>query len=149
MSDDEADAVLAAGRVLVAISARSLDESAERLDLTQFRILTAVGGGAGMSLGEVCDVAGLHPSRASRICDRLVVDGLLNRTDDPQDRRQLVLTLTGKGRRLVERVLHRRRESATAVLAGLAPTRRRVVVDALREFAEAGAELGRPTRVDH
>ena len=46
---------------------------------------------------------GLHLTRASRLCDRLVAAGLLDRADDPANRRQLTLTLTPDGERVVRR----------------------------------------------
>ncbi len=40
---------------------------------------------------------GISPSRFSRIVDKMVVDGLINRTPDKNDRRNNVLSFTKKG----------------------------------------------------
>ena len=52
----------------------------------------------------VAEALGVHLSSASRICDRLVQAGLLDRRDLPQDRRHVELTLTPAGERLLASV---------------------------------------------
>ncbi|MGI8721983.1 MAG: MarR family transcriptional regulator [Geodermatophilaceae bacterium] len=57
----------------------------------------------------MAEAPGVHASNATRTVDRLVVAGLIDRRDSPADRRQLELTLTSKGRDLVESVMSHRR----------------------------------------
>jgi DNA-binding MarR family transcriptional regulator len=56
-------------------------------DLTQVRALVVVASRGSVTLGELATAANLHLTRAIRLCDRMVVKGLLNRVDDPANRR--------------------------------------------------------------
>jgi DNA-binding MarR family transcriptional regulator len=135
----ELDAVLAACRILVAISAQSIAAVDDTVDLTQFRVLVIVGSGS-PSLGEVAEGAGLSLSTASRMCDRLVGQGLLNRSDDPANRRQLRLTLTPSGRAVITQSWKQRQRAIEPVLRRLGADQRRQLVEALAAFAEAAGE---------
>jgi len=83
----------------------------------------------------------VHPSNATRTCDRLVSAGLLDRRDDPNDRRQLQLTLTRKGQRMVESVLEHRRAAIERVMAQMAPASAARLGTALRDFLVAAEQL--------
>lgn len=134
------DAVLTASRCLVAISAQSIASVADRVDVVQLRILVVVASHGVCSLGEVAEAAGLHTSTASRTCDRMVAQGLLHRSANAADRRNLELTLTPEGEALVGLVLRRRRAALEPILARLGGRKRRQLADALREFAAAAGE---------
>lgn len=140
----EAEALLAACRVLVAVSAQSIAAVEDVVDLIEFRALVVVASRTSVSLSELSDAAHFHLTRTSRLCDRLVVKGLVNRADDPANRRQLVLTLTPEGERVVQEVMRRRREVLDPVLdrinAQMTTQRRAEVVSLLREFAAAAGE---------
>jgi DNA-binding MarR family transcriptional regulator len=145
VTDDELDALAAACRVLVAISAQSIAAVADVVDVTQFRSLVIVASRGSVSLGELAESAGINLSTASRMCDRMVGMGLLNRSDDPANRRQLVLTLTDEGERTVGRVMQMRRGALRSVLGRLPKARRVPLVEALEDFAAAAGE---PTHQD-
>lgn len=136
--DAELDAVQAACRVLVAISSQSIAAVEDEVDLTQFRALVIVASRGSVSLGELADAGALHLSTASRMCDRMVAAGLMNRADDPANRRQLILTLTDKGRRVVDDVMRQRRAALEPMLAAMPKSRRAELVTLLREFASSG-----------
>jgi DNA-binding MarR family transcriptional regulator len=134
----EIDAVLAACRVLVTASAQSIAAVEDVADLTQVRALVVLSSRGPLSLSELADAAALHITRASRICDRLVAADLIERGDDPDNRRQLVLTLTSAGAHVVRTVVRRRRAAVEPALARLSVTRRAELVSVLEEFAAAG-----------
>jgi DNA-binding MarR family transcriptional regulator len=94
-----------------------------------------------MNLNAVARGLTVHPSNATRACDRLVQAGLLSRRDDPADRRNLLLELTDGGRRLVARVMDRRRSAIAEVLREMSPVHRRALVPVLQSFAAAGGEI--------
>jgi DNA-binding MarR family transcriptional regulator len=146
--DEETEAVLAACRVLVAISARSIAEVEDVADLTQVRALVVIASRGSVSLSELSEAMNIHLTRASRLCDRLVVKGLINRADDPANRRQLTLTLTPDGERVVQEVMRRRREAIKSLMDRLSKhmtkQRRADVALLLREFAAAGGEPSDP-----
>jgi DNA-binding MarR family transcriptional regulator len=135
------DAVLRACRVLVALSARSILAVEDVADVVQVRILVVVAAAGSASLGAVAEAAGLHVSRASRLCDRMVRAGLLHRANDPSDRRLLTLSLTKAGREVVEAVMARRRAEVSRALSQMTRARRAELVGVLDEFAAAGASV--------
>ena len=144
----EAEAVLAACRVLVAVSARSIAAVEDIADLMQVRALVVITSRGSMSLSELSGAMNIHLTRASRLCDRLVVEGLVNRADDPANRRQLTLTVTPDGQQVVEKVMQRRRQAIEAILnrmnRRMTKQRRAEVVLLLQEFAAAGGEPSDP-----
>ena len=146
--DEEAEALLAASRVLVGVSAQSIAVVEDVVDLIEFRALVVVASRGSVSLSELSDAARFHLTRASRLCDRLVAKGLIDRADDPANRRQLVLTLTPEGQRVVHEVMRRRRAVLEPILdrltARMTRQRRGEVVSLLREFAAAGGEPSEP-----
>lgn len=137
---DDVDAVLAACRLLVAISVRSLAEVEEEVTMPQLRILVVLASRGASTLSDLAAASGLHLSSASRVCDRMVHDGLLDRIDDPADRRSLQLTVTDRGADLVARVARARRAAIGPILRRMAPQRRAELISALNDFTETGGE---------
>lgn len=154
---DDVEAVMAAARVLVAVSAESVAAVEDVVTLPQLRVLVLVASRTAPNLGAVATGLGMHPSGATRAVDRLVAAGLLDRSDDPTDRRNLVLELTEAGRALVDKVMDQRRGAIAAILDRMPAGRRRSLVPVMRAFAEAGGEtddkaawsLGWTTRAAH
>lgn len=138
---DDVEAVMAATRVLVAVSAQSVAAIDDIVTLPQLRVLVMVSSRGGMNLGAVAAGLGVHPSNATRAVERLVVAGLLDRRDDPADRRNLVLELSAAGRALVERVMDERRTAIAAILGRMPAGRRRSLVPVLRSLAAAAGEV--------
>lgn len=134
------EAVMAAARVLVAVSAQSVAGVDDVVTLPQLRVLVMIASRSGVNLGAVAQSLGVHPSNATRLVDRLVVAGLLDRRDDPTDRRNLVLALSPDGRALVDRVMDHRRTAIAEILERMPASRRRALVPVLRSFADAGEE---------
>src|SRR5690349_1550243 len=144
----DVDAVMAASRAIVALTVRSLAGTA--LTLPQLRVLAFLaeqaeraerGETAAATLGAVAAVLRVHPSNATRTCDRLVEAGLVDRRDSPADRRRLSLGLTAAGRDLVAGVMAERRAGIDKVLAALPPGRRHEVAAAMADFAAARDRL--------
>ncbi|MEW1952369.1 MarR family transcriptional regulator [Terrabacter sp. NPDC080008] len=139
--DEEVDAVLDACRVLVAITARSMAATSEVNDLLHLRALVVLWSRPSLSLGELAEGVGIGLTRASRLCDRLVTHGLVDRADDPDNRRQLVLRLTPAGREVVEQVMHERAEEVRPILARMSSADRSSLVRSLGAFARAADGL--------
>ena len=136
----EVEAVLAASRVLIGVAARSLAEVEDTVTLTQVRALVIIASRGPMHLAALADDMGVHPSNATRACDRLVAAGLLDRRDNPADRRHLLLTLTPAGRELVDGVMRRRRAAVGQILQQMLPAERAQLAVVLNRFAAAGGE---------
>jgi len=86
-----------------------------------------------ISVSSVAACLKLSPPATSHLVDRMVVAGLVGRTEDPSDRRHKRLAITPKGRDLIESAQARRAVEFTRVLSRLTP-------DAQAQFGKA---LGR------
>ncbi|MFC5950238.1 MarR family winged helix-turn-helix transcriptional regulator [Pseudonocardia lutea] len=149
---EQVDAVMRTARVLVGLTARSFAAIEDRVTLPQLRIMVMIASRGPLNLGAIAASLDVHPSNASRACDRLVAAGLLDRRDDPADRRNLLLQLTDAGAQLVDEVTAQRRQVIHDTLARMPARRRRSLVAALGAFADAAGEpaeaawsLGWPT----
>jgi DNA-binding MarR family transcriptional regulator len=138
---DDVEATMLAARALVAISAQSVAAVDEVVTPPQLRVLVMVASRGSLNLGAVARGLGVHPSNATRTCDRLVTAGLLDRRDDAADRRNLRLQLTDQGQRLVDEVMDRRRHAIAEVLDQMPALQRAALVPVLTTFAEAAGEV--------
>lgn len=137
---EQVDAVLRASRALVGIAAASMSGIDEVATVPQFRVMVILFSRGPSNLAAVADELRVNPSNASRICDRLIKAGLLRRGESPVDRRHISLTLTPRGRQLVEKVNRRRRSAIERVLGDIPASERDVIADALAAFADAAGE---------
>ncbi len=133
------DAVLTASRAMVAIAISSL--AAERVDITlpQYRVLVVLAMDGPQQVAALSKVLDVYSSTITRLCDRLVAKGLIERTTESSDRREVVLSLTRRGRAVVERVTRRRHDRIAAIIDAIPPARRRELVLALRTFSDAAS----------
>ena len=69
-----------------------------RLGFTQLAALYVLADGSTMTVGELADAIGRSPSATSRLVDGLVRRRLVERQQEPEDRRQRTLRLTQRGR---------------------------------------------------
>ena len=144
-SADQIDAVLRASRALVGMAAASMAAVDDSVTVPQLRVLVMVDTRGSLNLGAVAAGLGVNPSNASRTCDRLTKAGLLDRQESPEDRRNVTLTLTAAGRRLVSKVTRHRRTAIARVLREMDPDDRERLAIAFDRFATAAGE---PTAYD-
>lgn len=139
-SAEQTDAVLRASRALVGIAATSLAAVEDVVTVPQWRVLVLIYTRGPMNLASVAAELDVNPSNASRTCDRLTKAGLLDRREAEVDRRNITLTLTAAGRRLVQKVTRQRRAAIEKVLRRMPAPAREGLADALAEFAAAAGE---------
>ena len=139
-SADQIDAVLRASRALVGIAAASIADSDDVITTPQFRVLVMLHTRGPLNLAAVAAGLDVNPSNASRTCDRLSKAGLLDRRELPEDRRNVTLTLTDAGRRLVDGVTKHRRVAIERVLRKMSAPERDRLAKALSAFATAAGE---------
>jgi DNA-binding MarR family transcriptional regulator len=137
---EQVDAVLRASRALVGIAATSLAGIEDLVTVPQWRVLVLIHSRGPMNLASVAAELGVNPSNASRTCDRLAKAGLLDRRESVVDRRNITLTLTAAGRRLVQKVTRQRHSAIREVMRKLPASARNDLADALATFAEAAGE---------
>ena len=133
--------MLSASRVLVAVAARSLADVAEEVTLTQYRTLVVLASRGPQSLAGLADAVGVTPATATRMCDRLVRKDLIRRRTERDDRRQLRVALTVKGRSLVDAVTGRRRQEIARIINEIPVEQQAVLVQALGRLASAAGEV--------
>ena len=141
------DVVLAASRALIAVASRSIATVDASVTLPQFRALVVLDhNGGSCRVGDLANELRIHSSTATRLCDRLVRRGLVDRTVDEANRREVTITLTDDGRGLFEQATKVRRAEIAAILARVPPVKRRTIVRALNDFRDAaGPDLSPPT----
>ncbi len=135
------DAVLTASRVLVAVAARSLAEHEAEISLQQYRALVVIASRGPQRPVDLAEALGLDPSTITRLCDRLIVKRLILRRHQSDDRRQVQVTLSGQGRRIVDSVANRRRVEIERILSSLQPGERARIVRAFETFSRAAGEV--------
>ncbi len=133
--EDVTDALLEASKALVGIALRTLPE---RVTLSQFRTLALLESAGGMRSSDLADALEVSPSTATRMCDRLVRAGLVDRVTSEDDRRQVRLTLTPTGAKLVRDGLAGRRRALSRLVGQIADEDRMAFVRGLRVFEGAG-----------
>jgi DNA-binding MarR family transcriptional regulator len=134
------EAIIHASRAMVGIAVRSLTESGEAVTLPQYRTLVVLSDGGARRLADLANALGVSPSTATRMCDRLVRKGLITRTRDDLDRREVNLEVTTAGRTTVMEVINRRRAEVCALLTSIPLGTRRELVDSLRLLSAATGE---------
>ncbi|MCX6036564.1 MAG: MarR family transcriptional regulator [Chloroflexi bacterium] len=107
------------------------------LSFSQINILMRLfhGGCAGVS--EIGDQLGVTNAAASQAVDRLVQLGLIERTEDPEDRRAKRLALTQKGRVLIEKGVEIRSQWIEGLTDALTPEQQNMIISALTLLTEA------------
>jgi DNA-binding MarR family transcriptional regulator len=138
----EVEAVMGAADVLLRVAARSVAEVEDTVTSTQLRVLVFIASQGPQNLGAVAAELGVHPSNATRTCERLVAAGLLVRRHDAADRRYVRLELAGRGEELVATVLDHRRQAIAAVVARMPAAARRALAGAMEAFAAAAGGDG-------
>jgi DNA-binding MarR family transcriptional regulator len=134
--DDGADEALLR-LITVSLSATIRAGAAARppLSPTQVRTLTMIARSpGGLSINAVAVAISASNPSASRLCQRLVRDGLLDRAAGPGN--ELRMSLSPHGHRTLDAVNDDRVADVRARLDRLPPARRRRAVTALRDLAD-------------
>ncbi|HET7486918.1 MAG TPA: MarR family transcriptional regulator [Acidimicrobiales bacterium] len=136
---DAVDAFHLASRALVGVAARSL-AGEDDVTLPQWRACVVLSTRPGLTVGDLAAILDVHPSTATRLCDRLVRKRLVLRRPDRADRRTIRLELAAAGNRLVERVTERRRLALAEIVDRIPAPDLAAATEALRRFAAAARE---------
>ncbi|MGY1774253.1 MarR family transcriptional regulator [Geodermatophilus sp. SYSU D00804] len=139
--DDEV--LLGLARAVVGVSTRAAARLGE-VSVVQLRALTVLRARSGASLADLASGVGGSISTTSRLVDRLVTAGWVERRPSPASRRSVSLRLSAAGEELLDRYDALRLTELRAAVAALPDDRREPVLAALGEFA--GAVSGTPSR---
>jgi DNA-binding MarR family transcriptional regulator len=135
--DGLAEVALPAVRALVGIAVRALEASPIPVTLPQYRLLVTLSKDGPLRSSALAELLGVDASTVTRMCDRLLRDGLIVRRAEPSDRRVQRIALSAKGEQTVAAVSARRREEFATLLDAIPAPRRAGVIAALRELGAA------------
>ena len=99
--------------------------------------MVEVGRAGVLSVNQLADRLNLDKSTASRVSDKLVLDGKLLRQEDPNDRRYVVLKLTKQGMQSYTNLEQRMNAYFEQVMAGVDPAERAAMLRGLQTLAAA------------
>jgi len=101
------------------------------LSLPQFGILMQLHHKHNCGISEISERFDITAPAASQLVDKLVQSGLIERTEDSQDRRAKQIALSTKGRAMIEERLGERYPWVDQLIKGLSAVEREVVFEAL------------------
>lgn len=96
----------------------------------------------GLTMNDLARRQGTGPSSCTAMADRLIRQGLAERSGDPTDRRVVRLVATARARGLVEGYLSTRREAVLSLLDTLGDDDVRTLTALLRRMAATPEEAG-------
>jgi len=139
--DETAAAVLTASRALLGVVARSVAPVLDQVTVPQFRVLVVLSNADGpLRHGDLAEAIGVHSSTFTRTTDRLLAGGWVERRENPDNRRETLVSLTPAGHAIVAQVTEARRAEISQVLATIAPADRERIRDAFELFDRAAGE---------
>lgn len=142
---EQVDRVVDATRVIGALIAESLASLEPALTMPQWRVLVLANEGD-CNVSAVADDLRVHMSNATRMCDRLVAAGLLERRRAEYDRRHVLLVLTPEGEALFGDAMDYRRRRIEAAMALMGQEDRAALAGAAAVFVEAATQARMTTR---
>ncbi|WFF00250.1 MarR family transcriptional regulator [Micromonospora sp. WMMD964] len=139
-NDQLVDGLSALARTLVGITARTLASVDAEVTLPQYRTLVILASRAPLRTVDLASLLGVHPSTATRTCNRLVRRELVARRQQADDRRVAWLSLTEGGKTLVGDVMRRRTAEIRRLLSVADSGRRRTPAELINSLVIAAGE---------
>ncbi len=136
--------LIVASRALVAIAARSLGRVEDHVTLPQYRALVVLSTRGALRPVDLAESLEVEPSSVTRMCDRLIRKGLLERSHRDSDRREVEICLSVAGRSLVSEVTAQRRRDLRRVLSRISVDDQVDLIASLRVFNNAAGEPSEP-----
>lgn len=124
-------------RMMNALGARMRGRADDALSVQQFHALRFLRLNTGASLSQVSEANGMTLPTASKMIDALVERGLVSRETDTSDRRKITLSLTPKGRRILEDIKSEAIRHLTEMLTSLDSMECAKVSEAMERLGEA------------
>jgi DNA-binding MarR family transcriptional regulator len=131
-----------AAQVLLAAWDAAREQATPRLSWPQLSALLVVERAEGVNLRGLAGELRMLLSSASRLCDRLVASGMVERVPGRVDRREIALYLTPSSRQLLDELRRTRRQMLAAVLQRMSTAGRAALIRGLTEFSAAANETG-------
>nr|WP_202035363.1 MarR family transcriptional regulator [Streptomyces mexicanus] len=106
---------------------------------SQLRVLHILEHHDGINLRTLAESLASTPPSTSRLCDRLQAAGFVERVLSAQDRREVRLRLSGRGRAFLADLRARRERELRKVLADVPADKRVALLEGLEAFCAAAA----------
>ncbi|WKT95948.1 MarR family transcriptional regulator [Micromonospora soli] len=126
-----------AAGTLLAVWEAARERTTSRLSGAQLRAVMVVEQYDGINLRRLATLTDMLLSSASRLCDRLVAAGMLEREPGRYDRREISLHLTPAATRLLAELRADRRYRLDRIMAEMSAEGRAALLRGMREFDEA------------
>jgi DNA-binding MarR family transcriptional regulator len=107
------------------------------LTITQLRSLFLIATKGRTNFRKLAEALGVTPSNVTGIADRLEEQGLVRRTQNPEDRRETTLQATNKGEALVSNLKEAGMKQMTQILSLLSVEELSSLIRGLSAFIEA------------
>jgi DNA-binding MarR family transcriptional regulator len=108
------------------------------LSTSQFFALLLLGNTSGLSIKELKENLSIPGSSLTFTIDALEKQGLIKRQRSKEDRRQWLLSLSAKGKRLYTEILKEEREAISPALEKLSDAKKATFLKLAKEFVKAG-----------
>ncbi|WFE31806.1 MarR family winged helix-turn-helix transcriptional regulator [Micromonospora sp. WMMD975] len=133
-----------AAGTLLAVWEAARERATSRLSEAQLRAVMVVEQHDGINLRRLASLTDMLLSSASRLCDRLVAAGMLEREPGRHDRREISLHLTPAATQLLAELRADRRRRLERILTGMSPAGQAALLRGMREFDEVGRRGAAP-----
>lgn len=111
------------------------------LSMPQFSILMQVHHRGNCAIGDISEHFDISNAAASQLVEKLVQSGMLQRSEDPHDRRAKMLNITSKGKDLIQQGIEERHRWVEQLEGKLTAEERGKVTKALTIMIRAAREL--------
>ena len=119
------------------------------LSMAQFGTLMRLHHDEHCGVGDIANQMSISNAAASQLIDKLVQQGLVERTEDPADRRAKRLSITPAGQRLLDLSREARLAWTGDVVAHLPPDQRAAVTAALQTLIQASQAVEETPALKH
>lgn len=111
-----------------------------RLPLTQYYVLDILSHSA-IRMGDLSDLMDISRPNLTPLVEKMVTGSLVERIPDPNDRRVIYITLTEKGKELLESERENLIQNCNELLAALGKRERKRLSDSLNSLLEIAQKL--------
>jgi DNA-binding MarR family transcriptional regulator len=134
--DPDDEALLDVARVVMDASVTAADRVGG-ISTVQLRALRVIRALAGANLARLAERLDVGMSTTSRLVDRLVAAGLVDRRPSPRTRREVTVTLSRRGDAVLDRYDALRLQELRRSVAAVEPGARAQLLSALRSWSDA------------
>ncbi len=139
----EADAVaalLSTSQTLAALTSQAVSGTGTEVTAVQMRTLTTIAQAGAAPAGVLAATLGVHPSTFTRTIDRLQGYGWVQRGANPANRREVLVSLTPEGKKVLSSVTRRQRQAVSRALNRLSAGEQDQLIDSLQLLERASTE---------